>query len=91
LRTNRKDDLEPYWQDEKDRLCTIEFLPQAADFPGLPANRSPIRAGPWPRCFEPAHLANLEKLEAVHYINRSAAAGYAYEYRVYLLLEDGSS
>jgi hypothetical protein len=27
LRTNRKDDLEPYWQDEKDWLCTVEFLP----------------------------------------------------------------
>jgi len=23
LRTNRKDDLEPYWQDEKDWLCTF--------------------------------------------------------------------
>jgi hypothetical protein len=27
LRTKRKDDLEPYWQDEKDWLCTVEFLP----------------------------------------------------------------
>jgi hypothetical protein len=27
LGTNRKEDLEPYWQDEKDRLCTVEFLP----------------------------------------------------------------
>jgi len=27
LRTNRKDDLEPYWRDEKDWLCTVEFLP----------------------------------------------------------------
>jgi len=24
---NRKDDLEPYWQDETDWLCTVEFLP----------------------------------------------------------------
>jgi len=27
LRTKRKDDLEPYWQKEKDWLCTVEFLP----------------------------------------------------------------
>jgi hypothetical protein len=27
LRTNRKDDFEPYWQDETDWLCTVEFLP----------------------------------------------------------------
>jgi hypothetical protein len=27
LRTKRKDDLEPYWQDEKDWLCTVEFVP----------------------------------------------------------------
>jgi len=27
LGTNRKDDLEPYWQDEKDWLCTVEFVP----------------------------------------------------------------
>jgi hypothetical protein len=27
LKTKRKDDLEPYWQDEKDRLCFVEFLP----------------------------------------------------------------
>jgi hypothetical protein len=26
LRTNRKDDFEPYWQDETDWLCTVEFL-----------------------------------------------------------------
>jgi hypothetical protein len=26
LRTNRKDVLEPYWQDEADWLCTVEFL-----------------------------------------------------------------
>jgi len=25
--TNRKDDFEPYWQDEKDWLCIVEFLP----------------------------------------------------------------
>jgi hypothetical protein len=31
LRTKRKDDLEPYWQDEKDWLCTVEFLP--TDYP----------------------------------------------------------
>jgi hypothetical protein len=23
----RKDDFEPYWDDEKDWLCTVEFLP----------------------------------------------------------------
>ncbi len=27
LGTKRKDDLEPYWQDEKDWLCIVEFLP----------------------------------------------------------------
>ena len=27
LRTNRKDDLELYGQDEKDWFCTVEFLP----------------------------------------------------------------
>ena len=27
MRTKRKDDLEPYWQDEKDWLCIVEFLP----------------------------------------------------------------
>jgi hypothetical protein len=27
LRTKRKDDSEPYWQDEKDWLCIVEFLP----------------------------------------------------------------
>jgi hypothetical protein len=27
LRTNRNHNLEPYWQDEKDWLCTVEFLP----------------------------------------------------------------
>jgi hypothetical protein len=27
LRMNRKDDFEPYWRDEKDWLCTVEFLP----------------------------------------------------------------
>ena len=40
LGTKRKDDFEPYWQDGKDWLCTVEFLPtddpeawlQAAEF-----------------------------------------------------------
>ena len=27
MRMNRKDDFEPYWQDETDWLCTVEFLP----------------------------------------------------------------
>src|SRR5260370_3443600 len=27
LGTKRKDDFEPYWQDEKDWLCIVEFLP----------------------------------------------------------------
>jgi hypothetical protein len=27
LGTKRKDDFEPYWQDEKNWLCTVEFLP----------------------------------------------------------------
>ena len=27
LKTKRKDDLAPYWQDEKDWLCIVEFLP----------------------------------------------------------------
>jgi len=28
LGTKRKDDFEPYWQDEKDWLCIVEFLPR---------------------------------------------------------------
>ena len=27
LGTKRKHDFEPYWQDEKDWLCTVGFLP----------------------------------------------------------------
>src|SRR5260370_40851230 len=27
LGTKRKDDLEPYWEDETDWLCIVEFLP----------------------------------------------------------------
>jgi hypothetical protein len=27
LRMNRKDDFQPYWLDEKDWLCIVEFLP----------------------------------------------------------------
>jgi len=27
LGTELKDDFEPYWQDEKDWLCIVEFLP----------------------------------------------------------------
>jgi hypothetical protein len=27
LGTEHKDDFEPYWQDEKDWLCVVEFLP----------------------------------------------------------------
>jgi hypothetical protein len=27
MATKRKGDFEPYWQDEKDWLCTVEFLP----------------------------------------------------------------
>jgi hypothetical protein len=27
LATKHKDDFEPYWQDEKDWLCIVEFLP----------------------------------------------------------------
>ena len=27
LKTKRKDDLAPYWQDEKDWLCIVELLP----------------------------------------------------------------
>jgi hypothetical protein len=37
-----------------------------------------------------ATLANLEKLEAGSYIERSAAAGHAYNYRVSMLLEGPS-
>ena len=29
LRTKHKDDFEPYWQNEKDWLCIVEFLPTA--------------------------------------------------------------
>jgi hypothetical protein len=35
-----------------------------------------------------ATLANLERLEAGHYIERSAAAGHAYDYRVRILLDE---
>jgi hypothetical protein len=28
LGTKHKDDFEPYWQDEKDWLCIVEFLPR---------------------------------------------------------------
>ena len=27
LGTKRNDDFEPYWQNEKDWLCIVEFLP----------------------------------------------------------------
>jgi len=27
LKKKHKDDFEPYWQDEKDWLCIVEFLP----------------------------------------------------------------
>ena len=51
LGTNRIDDFEPYWQDEKDWLCIVEFLPTdnpearlfAADIIGYP-NQRPFTA-----------------------------------------------
>jgi hypothetical protein len=50
LETKRKDDFEPYWQDEKDWLCIIEFLPTdnpesrlfAADIIGYLARRAQL-------------------------------------------------
>jgi hypothetical protein len=38
-----------------------------------------------------ATLANLEKLEAGNYLERSAAPGHAYRYRVLILLQGPSS
>ena len=35
LGTKRKDDFEPYWQDEKDWLCIVEFLPSDNPEAGL--------------------------------------------------------
>ena len=42
LGTKRKDDFEPYWQDEKDWLCIVEFLP--TDSLGFLA---PTSSGTW--------------------------------------------
>jgi hypothetical protein len=51
LATKHKDDFEPYWQDEKDWLCIVEFLPTdnpeawlfAADIIGYLVLESPGR------------------------------------------------
>jgi hypothetical protein len=59
LRTNRKDDLEPYWQDEKDWLCTVEFLP--ADDPEARMFASDIIG----YLFGYAHLTNTRSLALV--------------------------
>jgi len=59
LRTNRKDDLEPCWQDEKDWLCTVEFLP--TDDPGARMFASDIIG----YLFGYAHLTNTRSLALV--------------------------
>jgi hypothetical protein len=59
LRTNRKDDLEPYWKDEKDWLCTVEFLP--TDDPEARMFASDIIG----YLFGYAHLTNTRSLALV--------------------------
>jgi hypothetical protein len=59
LRTNRKDDLEPYWQDEVDWLCTVEFLP--TDDPEARMFASDIIG----YLFGYAHLTNTRSLALV--------------------------
>jgi hypothetical protein len=51
LENDRKHDLEPYWQDEKDWLCTVEFLPADDSEAGLLGpNRSLISNNYKPSC-----------------------------------------
>ena len=59
LRTKRKDDLEPYWQDERDWLCTVEFLP--TDDPEARMFASDIIG----YLFGYAHLTNTRSLALV--------------------------
>jgi len=59
LRTNRKDVLEPYWQDETDWLCTVEFLPN--DDPEARMFASDIMG----YLFGYAHLTNTRSLALV--------------------------
>ena len=59
MRTNRRDDLEPFWQDEKDWLCTVEFCPLMVQRLGLFA--SDIIG----HLFGYAHLTNTRSLAPV--------------------------
>jgi hypothetical protein len=59
LRTNRKEDFEPYWQDETDWLCTVEFLP--TDDPEARTFASDIIGF----LFGYAHLTNTRSLARV--------------------------
>ena len=59
MKTNRKDDLEPYWPDEKDWLCTVEFLPN--DDPEARMFASDIIG----YLFGYAHLTNTRSLALV--------------------------
>jgi len=59
LRTNRRDDFEPYWQDETDWLCTVEFLP--TDDPAARIFASDIIG----YLFGYAHLSNTRSLALV--------------------------
>jgi hypothetical protein len=55
--TKRKDEFEPYWQEEEDWLCVVEFRP----------HDDLLRLGPFPRksfgyLFGYAHLTNTRSL-----------------------------
>jgi hypothetical protein len=55
LRTARKDDFKAYWQDEKDCLCTVEFLPAHPEARAYTADIVGC-------LFGYAHLTNLRRL-----------------------------
>ena len=59
LGTKYKDDFEPYWQDETDWLCTVEFLP--TDDPAARIFASDIIG----YLFGYAHLTNTRSLALV--------------------------
>jgi hypothetical protein len=59
LRTSRRDDFEPHWQDETDWLCTVEFLP--TDDPPARIFASDIIG----YLFGYAHLTNTRSLALV--------------------------
>ena len=59
LRTNREDNMEPFWPDETDRLCAVEFLP--TDDPEARMFASDIIG----YLFGYAHLTNTRSLALV--------------------------